>query len=146
METLKAILQEKGNTVHKTGPNTTILEVARAMSEVHVGALLVCENDRPLGIVSERDIMKKVVGERRDPATTRVSDIMTKNVVCAGVDASQEQAMSIMTERRIRHLPVVLDGKVVGMVSIGDLVRAASREQTAEIQLLNDYLCGKYPG
>jgi CBS domain-containing protein len=146
MDDLSAILEHKGREVFAVEPDATVQEVASEMNQQRVGALMVLERGRPAGIVSERDILSKVVAARRDPAATRAKEIMTRDVVCIGLHASPEQAMSVMTERRLRHLPVVLDGRVIGLVSIGDLVRWASRHQQHEIEMLNDYLCGKYPG
>ena len=97
--------------------------------------------------MTERDIMTRLVLERRDPAKTRVRHIMTPQVVSVRTDVEPEQAMSIMTARRCRHLPVVGDdGRVVGMLSIGDLVRWASQHHEMEIRELSEYVCGKYPG
>jgi CBS domain-containing protein len=146
METLDTILKHKGSEVYSTSPKTPILQVAREMCRRRVGALLVIDGDRPVGIISERDIMNKVVCERRDPAIILAEEIMTQKVICADIGATPEQAMSIMTEHRIRHLPVLIEGRVIGIVSIGDVVRWASDEQTHEIQMLNDYVMGRYPG
>ncbi|MCC7383223.1 MAG: CBS domain-containing protein [Deltaproteobacteria bacterium] len=146
METLKDILKEKGFKVHSTRPDATVLEIARKMGELHIGSLLVGDGERTAGIVSERDIMNRVVCERRDPASTRARDIMTREVICAGADASPEEAMSIMTARRVRHLPIVQGGRVIGVVSIGDLIRWACDSQQHEIAQLTDYVCGRYPG
>jgi signal-transduction protein with cAMP-binding, CBS, and nucleotidyltransferase domain len=98
------------------------------------------------GIVSERDIMRRVVLLRRDPALTRVKEIMTTSVACIDETASVEEAMALMTKRRFRHLPVMRDGRVAGMISIGDLVHWVSQHQEFEIRVLNDYVCGRYPG
>jgi CBS domain-containing protein len=145
--TLHEILEAKGDTtVYKATPNESVLEAVDAMCLEHVGALMVVDGERPVGIFSERDLMKRVVLERRDPQTTKVGDVMTKEVVCIGVDSSPSEAMRIMTEKRCRHLPVVVDGKLVGIVSIGDLVRWVSRNQEYEIRMLHEYLEGRYPG
>ena len=90
--------------------------------------------------------MNRVVLERRDPSAARVGDVMTKEIVCIGIETSPNEAMRVMTEKRCRHLPVVLDGKLVGMISIGDLVRWASKNQEFEIRMLHEYLEGRYPG
>jgi CBS domain-containing protein len=146
METLRSILETKGTTVHHTSPETLVLAAVDEMCRHHVGALLVMDGESAVGIVSERDLMKRVLLERRDPAATRVGQVMTREVVCVPVDASPGETMRIMTERRCRHLPVVVDGKVVGMVSIGDLVRWTSRNDEFEIRMLQEYLQGRYPG
>jgi CBS domain-containing protein len=146
METLRSILETKGTMVHCTSPAALVLAAVDEMCRQHVGALLVMDGESAVGIVSERDLMKRVLLERRDPAATRIDEVMTRDVVCVPVDASPGEAMRIMTERRCRHLPVVVDGKVVGMVSIGDLVRWTSRNDEFEIRMLQEYLQGRYPG
>jgi CBS domain-containing protein len=146
METLRAILEHKGRAIRTTSPSDQVLAAVDDMCRHHVGALLVVEGDEPVGIVSERDLLRRVLLERRDPATTRVEEIMTREVVCVDLDVTSGEAMRVMTEQRCRHLPVVVDGKIVGVISIGDLVRAASHDQEYEIQMLNDYVNGRYPG
>jgi CBS domain-containing protein len=147
MSALRMILEGKAErTVHYVGPNATVRDAVAKMCQKHVGALLVEENEQPIGIVSERDIMVRLVLEHRDPATTRVSVIMTKDVFCIGPDEEPERVMALMTQRRVRHLPVVEGRRVVGLVSIGDLVRWVSRNQDFEIRALRDYVCGVYPG
>jgi signal-transduction protein with cAMP-binding, CBS, and nucleotidyltransferase domain len=146
MHTLRSVLESKPKAIHATSPATTVIEAVDAMCNKRVGALLVREGETTVGILSERDILSRIVLARRDPATTRVGDVMTRDIVCIGIDVAPEEAMAVMTERRCRHLPVVLDGKVIGVVSIGDLVRWASRSQEYEIRMLDEYLAGKYPG
>ena len=112
------------------------------MCRARVGALLVMEGAKPVGIVSERDVLTRLVLARRSPAETTVGEIMTRGVVCIASSASPEQAMAIMTERHCRHLPVVRGGAVEGIISIGDMARWASRNQDYEIRLLSEYLGG----
>lgn len=140
MESLGEILDEKGRAVFTTTPEATVFEAVEMMASKHVGALLVCEGDVPAGILSERDVMMRVILERRDPALTRVADVMTRNVVCVEPSTPGEEAMAIMTNQRCRHLPVVSGGHVQGVVSIGDLVRCAARAQEFEIRMLVDYV------
>ena len=146
METLRPILETKGTTVHSAKPGDTILAAVDEMCRRKIGALLVMDEGTAIGIISERDMLTRVLLERKDPATTKISDVMTREIVCVELDTSQSEAMRIMTERRCRHLPVVCDGKVIGLVSIGDLVRQASRSQEYEIRTLHEYVEGKYPG
>ena len=146
MNTILEVLKAKGHRVLSTHPTASILQAVDAMCHAHVGALLVSEASVPVGVISERDVMTRVILARSDPAMTKVRDVMTRDIVCIGVDSPIEEAMAVMTERRCRHLPAVVDGKVVGIVSIGDLVRAASESQEYEIQLLHEYLEGRYPG
>lgn len=147
METVATILKEKGSTiVHSVPPEETVLNAVKAMCDARVGAVLVCTEDGPCGIFSERDLMTRVILDRRDPANTPVRDVMTPEVACVGPDTSTEEAMAIMSERRCRHLPVVHDGVLVGLVSIGDLVRHESRGHEFAVRMLTDYIRGKYPG
>jgi CBS domain-containing protein len=146
MTNVRDVLQLKGPQVLTTSPDATIHLAVDEMCRFRVGSLLVLEADAPVGILSERDVMTRVILERLDPATTIVANAMTRDVVCIGIDSSVEEAMAVMTERRCRHLPVVVDEKVAGLVSIGDLVRWVSRDREYEIRMLREYLEGKYPG
>lgn len=145
MDTVAVILKEKGTVVHTIDGHATVHDAAVRMSELRIGALLVCENDAPVGIFTERDLLKRVVLPRLDPATVTVGEVMTRDPVCIELDQRVKETMAIMTERRTRHLPVVEGGKVVGMVSIGDVVRFLSRSQEFEIHRLTEYILGTYP-
>lgn len=144
METVADVLRHKGTVVHCVAPETRVLAAVEEMCERHIGALLVGLGRVPLGIFSERDLMRRVILARRDPAATDVKDVMTTDVVCVGPGTPAREAMAIMTDRRCRHLPVVEDGHVIGLLSIGDLVRWMSTEQAFEIQMLTDYVRGAY--
>lgn len=144
MESVADILGYKGTTVYSVTPDTRVISAVHQMCDRHIGALLVCNAGIPLGIFSERDLMRRVILARKDPLETMVSDVMTTDVVCVAPDTPAREAMAIMTDRRCRHLPIVAGGKVVGLLSIGDLVRWASQEQAFEIQLLTDYVRGAY--
>jgi CBS domain-containing protein len=144
METVADILGYKGTEVHSVTPDTAVLTAVERMCERHVGALMVCNAGIPLGIFSERDLMKRVILARKDPTATPVSEVMTTEVLCIGPETTAREAMAIMTDQRCRHLPVVTGGKIAGILSIGDLVRWASHEQAFEIQLLTDYVRGVY--
>ena len=146
METLRPIVETKGTTIHSASPGETVLAAVDEMCRHHVGALLVMDDGAAIGILSERDMLTRVLLQRRDPATTKVADVMTSELVCVELDTSPNEAMRIMTERRCRHLPVVCDGKVIGLISIGDLVRWTSRNQEYEIRLLHEFVEGRYPG
>jgi len=147
METLRPIIATKGTDIRKAKPSDTALAAVDEMCRHHVGALLVMEDDDlVVGILSERDMLTRVLLERKDPADTKVADVMTRNVVCVDLNTSPNEAMRIMTERRCRHLPVICDGTVIGLVSIGDLVRWVSQSQEYEIRVLHDYVEGRYPG
>jgi CBS domain-containing protein len=144
MESVGDILDEKGREVHAITPQATVFEAVAMMSDRHIGALLVATGEATYGIISERDVMTRVILERRDPTTTRVDQVMTHAVACVRSGTSAREAMAVMTERRCRHLPVVSDGGIVGMLSIGDLVRAASLAQEFQIRMLTEYVHGGY--
>jgi CBS domain-containing protein len=146
MDTVGHIIKEKGGTVHTTAPKDSVLQAVETMCGKKVGSLLVCQQGLPIGIITERDLMTDVVLARRDPAKTRVEEVMATDVVCVDPATPTAEAMAIMTERRCRHLPVVEGERIVGVISIGDLVRWASRNQEFEIRMLTDYIHGKYPG
>ena len=146
MDTIKRILRDKGDAVFKVPPEATVMQAVETMSKRHVGAVLVCTGCECSGIFTERDLMSRVVLAGLDPATTQVVDVMTADIACIQPSTSAAEAMAIMTGRRCRHLPVVENGAIVGMVSIGDLVRLESENQQFEIRMLTDYIHGKYPG
>ncbi len=146
MDTVEQILREKGSTVHKAARGDTVLDAVERMCAQKVGALLVCDAGHPVGMFSERDLMTKVILGRKDPAVTTIGEVMSAEVVYVEPATSASEAMAVMTERRCRHLPVATGGRLVGLVSIGDLVRWASRHQEFEIRMLTEYICGKYPG
>lgn len=146
MDQIAELLGEKGTRVHDAVMGTTVFDAVAKMCAAHVGALLVRDGARPIGIFTERDAMERVVLARRDPSTTTIGDVMTPNPICIEPSTTVKQAMAIMTDRRCRHLPVVRDGKIAGMISIGDLVRWESRHQQFELRQLEDYVTGKYPG
>ena len=143
MLTLKQLLDRKGHAVISIGPDEPVLEAVRCMAERHVGALLVRDGTGKLaGIVSERDYARKVVLQGRSSADTPVRAIMTASVISITLEASVHDAMRVMTEQRIRHLPVMSGERLEGVVSIGDLVKAVIEEQQAEIDTLQAYIHG----
>ncbi len=146
MDTVGHILKDKGNIVHTASPKDSVLHAVETMCGKKVGSLLVSEAGRPVGIITERDLMIDVVLARRDPAATRVEEVMATDVVCVDLSTPAAEAMAIMTERRCRHLPVLEGSEIVGIVSIGDLVRWVSRNHEFEIRMLTDFIHGKYPG
>jgi CBS domain-containing protein len=146
MPSLDLILEEKGRFLHVIAPEATVTEAANMMCQARVGALLVMLSNTLVGIFSERDVMSRVVLVGLDPKATRVGDVMTRDVVCVATDVSPDEAMAIITDRRMRHLPVVEGRRVVGVVSIGDLVHWAIRAREQSIEQLYDYVNGKYPG
>ena len=146
MDLVKRLLDEKGNAIYSISPSTTVWDAAGAMAGHHIGAILVIAEKSLQGIFSERDLLVRVLLAGRDPKTTPVSDVMSKDLVYVTPQASVGEAMAVMTERRCRHLPVLDEGELVGLVSIGDCTRAASRDQDYTIRHLTEYIHNRYPG
>ena len=140
MISVRQLLDRKGRQVFAIPPGAAVLDAIRLMAERHVGALLVIEGDTLAGIVSERDYARKVILLGRSSADTPVREIMTAAVITVQPETPVEACMQIMTECRVRHLPVIEGGHVVGMVSIGDLVKAVIAEQQQHIEQLESYI------
>jgi CBS domain-containing protein len=140
MNVVRHLLDRKARALFSIGPDDPVLEAIRMMAEHHVGALLVMRGNELAGIVSERDYARKVVLLGRSSAETPVSQIMTAPVVTVSLDTSVQDCMRLMTERHFRHLPAVDHGRVVGMISIGDLVKAVIEEQQQTIEQLQSYI------
>jgi len=142
MSTIKQILDAKGYAVWSIHPQASVFAAIQQMAEKEVGALVVLEGDAVVGIISERDYARKVVLKGRSSRQTAVRDIMTPDVISVRLDQSIEECMSIVTERRIRHLPVMDSGRLVGIISIGDLVKMIIAEQQFIIEQLEHYING----
>jgi IMP dehydrogenase len=143
MSELSEILDVKGGDVLRIEAEASVFEAVRRMVEANVGSLLVLEDGKVAGIVTERDYLRRVTLEDRDERTTPVREIMTSELMYVGPDASVEECMAVMTERRIRHLPVLADEQtILGVVSIGDLVKFQSSEQSVQIKFLTEYISG----
>lgn len=142
MTTVKQILDTKGYAVWSIHPQESVFTAIQQMAEKEVGALVVLEGDAVVGIISERDYARKVILKGRSSRETAVRDIMTPHVICARLDQSIEECMTIVTERRIRHLPVLDSGRLVGIISIGDLVKTIIAEQQFIIEQLEHYING----
>lgn len=144
MKPVSQILQSKQDqAVHSVTPATSVRQALELMAEKRIGALLVMEGQHVVGIVSERDYARKVELQGRSAADTRVSDIMSAPVIVVRHDQNNEECMALMTQNRLRHLPVVADGKLVGLVSIGDLVKDIISEQQYIIEQLQHYIRGE---
>ena len=139
---IRSILKQKGSVVHTVAPEATVYEALKAMAEANVGALLVMEGGRLAGIVSERDYARKVILKGRSSLDTKVADIMSARVICARPEQTVEECMGMMTAKAVRHLPVLDHKEVVGIVSIGDLVKAIIGEQQLIIEQLENYIHG----
>ena len=139
---VRDLLSKKGDAIFKVAPDDSVRTAIEQMAERGVGALLVMEGDRLKGIVSERDYARQVILKGRNSRDTRVAEIMSSKVICVDGDRSIEECMALMTGRRIRHLPVVQDDRVIGVISIGDVVSAAIAERDFHIQQLESYISG----
>ena len=143
MTTVAQILKSKSDqTIHETTPTASVFEAVKLMAENNVGALVVREGAQLVGIFSERDYARKVALMARSSRETPVRDVMTAPVICVRPDQTNEECMALMTEKRLRHLPVIDGGKLVGLVSIGDLVKDIIAEQKFIIQQLEHYIAG----
>ena len=140
MRLIQDILNEKGSDVYSVAPDATIFEAVQQMADKRIGALLVMEHDKPVGIVTERDYARKVILEGRSSLKTSVEKIMKNKVLYISPDSSVEEGLALMSEKRCRHLPVLEGGKLIGMVSIGDLVEANIAEKEFMISQLENYI------
>jgi len=146
MRLVQDILNTKGHDVFHVRPETTIFEAIQLMADNGIGSLLVMDHDKPIGIVTERDYARKVALEGRSSREALVSEIMSTKVLCVSPERSVEDCMALMTDKRARHLPVVDHKNVIGMISIGDLVKAVIAEQKFMIDQLHDYITGAHLG
>lgn len=143
---VSALLHHKGAQVWSVSPDATVFEAIQALAEHNIGALPVMTGDTLLGMFSERDYTRKVALKGKSSKETRVRDILSREIVPASPDASIAECMRLMTEHRIRHLPVLDQGKLVGIISIGDLVNWTISAQDATIRQMEQYIAGGYPG
>ncbi len=146
MKLVSHVLNDKGRDVWSLSPDATVHEAIEQMAQKGVGALLVMEGERLVGIVSERDYARKVILKGRSSRETHVREIMSYPVVCARPELTVEQTMAIMTDKRVRHLPVVVEERVEGVISIGDVVRGIIDDHEFTIQQLTNYISGGFGG
>jgi CBS domain-containing protein len=142
---VSGILAHKGSAVWSIASGATVFEAIELMAEKNVGALPVIDDGKLVGIISERDYTRKVILKGKSSRDTPVREIMTSKLTTTVPDASVTECMRIMTEERVRHLPVIENGKMIGILSIGDLVRRIISAQTATIDNLEKYITGDYP-
>lgn len=142
MATVRDMLKTKGFEVWSVAPDASVYHALELMAEKNIGAVLVMESDRMIGILSERDYARKVILHGKSSADTPASEIMTDRVMCVGPEDSAEQVMALITEKKIRHLPVLEDGELIGLISIGDVVKATIAQKEFIIEQLEQYVKG----
>ena len=144
MAFVSQLLADKGSDVWSVEPKAKVLEALQLMADRRVGALLVIEEGKLVGIFSERDYARKVILKGKSSKTIRVEEIMSTDVVCVAPNQSIEKCMSLMTEKRVRHLPVMDDEKLLGVISIGDVVKAVIADREDVIEKLEQYITGAH--
>jgi signal-transduction protein with cAMP-binding, CBS, and nucleotidyltransferase domain len=143
MATVKDVLADKGREVYRIEPAAAVFEAIKKMVDRSCGALLVVHDDDIVGIITERDYLRKIALKGRSSKTTEVGEIMTSPVIITERDTDIDEALALITDRRIRHLPVVSKGRLEGLISMGDLVKYKTKEQAFEIKYLKDYISAR---
>ncbi len=144
MSAVQTILDKKGHQVVSIPEDATVLDAATLMNEHRIGAVVVTRGDKVVGIFTERDILNRVVAARRTPARTVVRDVMTSPVAVCAPETTRAECRTVMRHRRIRHLPVVQSGQLIGIVSVGDVLEAAETDHEMTIQYLYEYMYGTW--
>lgn len=144
MPTVKDILDKKGVTVASIKRNNSVLDAAREMNDQRIGSLVVIDGDSVVGIFTERDILTRIVAAGGDPKETSVGEVMTSPVACCRRDTTLEECRAVMTEKHIRHLPVVEDNKLLGIITSGDIMAQRIDTHQETIRYLNEYIYGPY--
>ena len=139
---LKDIVREKGSTVFSIDPEKSVSDAIDMLVQYNIGSLLVVEEARPVGIFTERDILRSVARNAENLAEVRIREVMTRDLIIGDLEDDVDDAMTVMTGKRIRHLPIMTGDRVAGMVSIGDLVKSQHDEKTVTIRYLKDYITG----
>jgi len=142
MQTIKQLLESKGNEVLTIDPNDSVYDAIKSMADHHIGSLIVMQNEHMVGIITERDYSRNVILKGKSSVNTPVKDIMTTNVLYTKPEQTIEEAMALMTDKRLRHLPVIENSNVLGIISIGDLVKTIISEQKHIIEQLEHYING----
>ena len=140
MQSVRDILKKKGAETHSVSPDTSVFDALKLMADRNIGAVLVLEADRPVGILSERDYARQVILKGKTSKDTPVREIMTSRVVFVRPEQSVEECMALMTDKRIRHLPVLEANRLIGIVSVGDVVKAVISEKQFRIEQLENYI------
>ena len=141
---ISAILERKGPAVHAVPSTYTISHAVDEMNRHRIGSIVVVEGNRLVGIFTERDVLRRVVGAALDPKVMRVADVMSKNLITITPETTIEEVMVIFTEKRVRHLPVIANGELVGLISIGDISRWIADTHRAEAEHLKNYIAGGF--
>ena len=139
---ISALLERKGTAVHSVPPTLSVFDAVAEMNRHRIGAIVVRDGQRLVGIFTERDVLRRVVGDNLDPRRALVADVMSTGVITIPPEATIEQTMNIFTEKRCRHLPVVNSGEIVGVISIGDITRWMADSHAAEAEHLRNYITG----
>jgi CBS domain-containing protein len=142
MATVQKILDHKGTAVVTCAPGDTVLESARLMNEHGIGGVLVVDGGKVIGVFTERDVLRRVVAAQQDPATTRLLEVMTTPVLSCRPDTDVDECRAIVTTRRVRHLPVIKDGRLLGVITSGDILAHQLREQQDALDYLNSWASG----
>ena len=140
MTTLKMLLKDKGHDIWSVGPDDTVLDAIKMLAEKDIGALIVIKDDKPVGIFTERDYARNVYLKGKSSLDTAVRDVMVAPVICVKPDQTVDECMALMTAKRFRHLPIMDGDELVGMVSIGDLVKSVIAEQQFTIEQMEQYI------
>ena len=144
MATVSDVLTAKGGQVHSVTPATRVLDAINKMNQHKIGALLAVQDGQVAGIFTERDVLRRVVGEQRNPADCTVSEVMTEDVICVRPETDLDDVASIMQQKKVRHIPVCDEnGRLQGMISIGDLNAFHASSQEAQIHFLSEYIYGR---
>lgn len=144
MAIVKDIIGDKGNLVNSVEKSDNVLNAAKLMNERRIGSLVVTEGDKVIGIFTERDILVRVVAAQRDPAKTTIQEVMTTPVACCKLTTPVEEVTAVMTNKRIRHIPVVEDQKLIGIVTSGDILAHRESKHQETIEYLHQYIRGDY--
>ncbi len=142
MRTVQQLLDEKGGVIQSIHPDDSVFDAVQKLANANIGSLIVIEDDRPVGIFTERDYARNVILEGKSSPTTPVRDIMTTRIIYVQPEQTVEECMAIMTDKHIRHLPVLSGEKLVGMISIGDLVKSIIEDQKFTIEQLEQFIQG----
>jgi CBS domain-containing protein len=143
MKKVKEIIESRGGEVARVAKSDSVFKAAQLMNDKRIGSVVVCEDNKVVGIFTERDILRRVVAERKDVDATNVGDVMTHPCAVCSPDDDIDHCQAVFTEKRIRHLPVVEDGKLVGIVTSGDVVASYHKQAKKEVEYLQEYIYGQ---